>query len=98
MPLSSALTTECTEQRQGRIDKDVTGTIYGMKHKTTVYLPDELKRALAREARRRGISEAQVIREAIANAVARPRPNAGILNAEPFAERTDELLAGFGDR
>lgn len=69
-----------------------------MTQKTTVYLPDELKRALAREARRRGSSEAQVIREAIANAITRPRPNAGILDAEPFAEQTDEFLAGFGDR
>ncbi len=69
-----------------------------MTHKTTVYLPDDLKRALTKEAQRRGSSETQVIREAIASAVARPRPNAGILDAEPFAERTDELLAGFGDR
>ena len=69
-----------------------------MTQKTTVYLPDELKRALAREARRRGSSEAQVIRDAISNAVTRPRPSAGILDAEPFAERADELLAGFGDR
>jgi len=69
-----------------------------MTQKTTVYLPDQLKRALAREARRRGSSEAQVIRDAISNAVTRPRPNAGILDAEPFAERADELLVGFGDR
>jgi predicted transcriptional regulator len=67
-------------------------------YKTTIYLPEELKRAVEREARRRRSSEAEVIRQAIAQAVARPRPRAGIVDAEPFAERADELLAGFGDR
>jgi predicted transcriptional regulator len=66
--------------------------------KTTVYLPDDLKAAVERTARRRGIAEAQVIREAIADAVDRPRPRAGIFAADPFADRADELLAGFGDR
>lgn len=69
-----------------------------MSHKTTVYLPEELKAALAREARRRGSSEAEVIRQAIALAVTSPRARAGFLDAEPFAERADELLSGFGER
>jgi predicted transcriptional regulator len=69
-----------------------------MAHKTTLYIPDELKRAVEREARRGGSSEAEVMRQAIAQAVARPRPRAGFLDAEPLAERTEELLAGFGDR
>src|SRR4051794_39282648 len=34
------------------------GTIYGMSVKTTLYLPDELKAEVEREARRRGIAEA----------------------------------------
>ena len=33
--------------------------------KTTVYLPDELKQAVKRAASRRGVSEAEVIRESI---------------------------------
>lgn len=72
--------------------------MYGMAHKTTVYLPDDLKLAVERTARRRGWSEAEVIRRAVAHAVDRPAPSAGFLDAEPFAERTDELLRGFGDR
>ena len=68
-----------------------------MNRKTTIYLPEVLKSAVEREARRRGSSEADVIREAIAAAVTRPRPRAGFLDAEPFAARADELLRGFGE-
>src|SRR5918994_7758696 len=75
-----------------------TGTIYGIPHKTTIYLPDELKAAVEGEARRRGVSEAEVMRQAIAGAVARPRPRFGIVDGEPMAERVEELLAGFGER
>lgn len=64
--------------------------------KTTVYLTDELKRAVEEEAKRSGLSEAQVIRDAVAGAIRRARPCAGILDAEPFAEQVDELLADFG--
>ncbi|MFN2321782.1 MAG: CopG family transcriptional regulator [Trueperaceae bacterium] len=66
--------------------------------KTSVYLPEELKDALAREAARRGGSEADVIRAALRDAVARPVPTAGLFETEPFAERVDELLDGFGER
>lgn len=67
--------------------------------KTTVYLPDDLKEALEREARRRGVAEAEVIREALAAAVARPAPRAGIFESrEPLAARAEELLEGFGSR
>ena len=65
---------------------------------TTIYLPDDLRDSVKSEAKRRGCSEAQVIRDAISNAVVRPRPRAGLLDAEPMAERVDELLVGFGDR
>lgn len=67
--------------------------------KTTLYLPPDLKEAVAREARRRGIAEAEVIREAIAVAVSRPTPRAGLFASDgAFADRADDLLAGFGDR
>ncbi|MGI8576214.1 MAG: CopG family transcriptional regulator [Egibacteraceae bacterium] len=69
-----------------------------MTHKTTVYLPDELKTAVEREAHRQGSSEAEVIRRAITAAVTPPRPRAGFLDAEPLADRVDELLGGFGER
>lgn len=70
----------------------------GMAQKTTIYLPDDLKQAVEREAARRGSSEAEVIRSAVAEAVARPRPRVGFLRGKPFAERTDELLKDFGRR
>ncbi len=74
------------------------GTIYGME-KTTLYLPAELKAAVERQARARGVAEAQVIREAIAAAVVRPTPRAGLIESrEPTAARVDELLEGFGSR
>lgn len=69
-----------------------------MSRKTTVYLPDELKLAVERNARLRGLSEAEVIRQAIEGALQAPRPTPGLLDAEPFAARTDDLLAGFGER
>jgi hypothetical protein len=66
--------------------------------KTTVYLPDDLKTALEREATMRGVSEAELIRAALADAVRRPRPRPGLFRAEPFADRSDDLLGGFGER
>jgi Arc/MetJ-type ribon-helix-helix transcriptional regulator len=69
-----------------------------MTRKTTIYLPEELKAAIEREARQRRCPEAEVIRTALTEALARPRPRAGVIDAEPFAERAEELLVGFGDR
>jgi predicted transcriptional regulator len=69
-----------------------------MTRKTTLYLPEDLKRAVEREAARSGRSEAEVIRSAIAAAVGRPAPRGALFQADPFAERVDELLVGFGDR
>ena len=67
--------------------------------KTTLYLPAELKAAVQRQARQRGIAEAQVIREAIADAVVRPAPRAGLFeSSERMASRVNELLEGFGER
>jgi len=66
--------------------------------KTTVYLPTDLKDAVAREARQRGVPEAEIIRQAIATALRRPAPRGGLFSSAAFAERTDDLLAGFGNR
>ncbi len=43
--------------------------MYGVK-RTTVYLPEDMKRAIEREAARRRVTEAEVIREAVRNALA----------------------------
>lgn len=69
-----------------------------MSVKTTIYLPDELKEALTAEAHRRGQSEAEVVREAISALVRRPAPRPGIIEGEPIAARSEELLSGFGER
>jgi hypothetical protein len=68
--------------------------------KTTIYLPNELKQAVVREAHRRGLSEAEVIRDAVRTVVSpqRERPTAGLYSGEPIAEHVDELLEGFGER
>lgn len=75
--------------------------MYGMD-KTTVYLPSELKAALAATAKRRGVSEAELIREGIALVTAAPKPPRPRLplfdsGRSDLAERFDELLEGFGE-
>jgi len=74
-----------------------------MMHKTTVYIPEHLKAELAQLAARTGRSEAQLIREALATltaGAARPRPRGALFDSRVggLAERTDELLDGFGER
>ncbi len=79
------------------------GTMYGVK-RTTIYLPDELKAQLEATARSEGRTEADVIREALAEAFERKRPRRPRLPlAQPtgrqtnWAERVDDLLEeGFG--
>lgn len=69
--------------------------------KTTVYLPDELKRALGSAARRRGVSEALIIRQAVADAVAAestPVRTAVFSSEVLLAVDVDRHLAGFGDQ
>lgn len=75
------------------------GTIYGMR-KTTVYLDDDLKAAITRAARQRGVSEAELIRSSLRSAVGsvKPQPHGGLFTGEPLSERVDELLDGFGER
>jgi len=76
--------------------------MYGMR-KTTVYLPDDLKAALERLAESEQRSEAEIIREALRSAVlsrGSPVPRIPLtsvgLGDPTIAERTDELLEGFG--
>lgn len=76
--------------------------MYGMR-RTTVYVPDDLKRRLASAARRTGRSEADLIREGIRIVSARgesPEPRVPLFESgiPDLAERLDEHLAGFGER
>ena len=77
------------------------GILYGMQ-KTTVYVPHDLKRALARTAAAKGQSEAELIREALRAATAQgepPRPRLPLFaSGKPrLAERAEQALAGFGE-
>ena len=72
-------------------------------HRTTVYLPDELKARLEVVARDERRSEADIIRESLAAGLAaraRPTPRVPLmphgLGDPGAAERVDELLDGFG--
>ena len=70
--------------------------------KTTIYLPDDLKRAVEREAARRKSSEAEVIRAAISQAVdtfERPKPRGGIITGdwEQVDWNNNDWLEGFGE-
>jgi metal-responsive CopG/Arc/MetJ family transcriptional regulator len=69
--------------------------------KTTIYLPAELHSAVKRAAERRGISEAEVVRDSIRSAVGaeRPRPRGGLFaSGAPIAREADDHLRGFGER
>lgn len=71
--------------------------------KTTVYLPPELKRALERLARRRGCSEAELLRESVARLAAEsdaPAPRIPLFRSSgpSIAEDIDAALEGFGTR
>lgn len=74
--------------------------MYGMK-KTTVYLPDDLKRALARVAAQRQLSEAELLREAvgaITAAAEAPAPRLPLFRGKgpSIAAEIDKALKGFG--
>lgn len=84
------------------INRRVYGIVYGM-HKTTIYLPDDLKAELARTAEETGRSEADLIREGVRMALTRrmpPAPHTGIFDSgnPHLSERVDDLLRGFGTR
>lgn len=77
----------------GRTEAD-DGTMAGMV-RVTFDLPEELAAGLAREASRRGLSEAELIRHALRREleVTRSRPHGALFaGTEPIAERVDELL------
>ena len=76
------------------------GIMYGM-FKTTVYIPEDVKRALGQVAAARGLSEAELIREALralTSQSAPPRPRLPLFRSGKarLAERIDEALSGFG--
>lgn len=58
--------------------------MYGM-HRTTVYLPEEMKSRLSAEAKRRGLTEAEIIRRAVDKELTRRMTGAGIIT-EPTPE------------
>jgi Arc/MetJ-type ribon-helix-helix transcriptional regulator len=69
--------------------------------KTTVYLPPALKAAIMRVARQRGVSEGEVIRDAIRVALyqERPRSRGGLFASRtPIARRADDYPTGFGEQ
>jgi hypothetical protein len=70
--------------------------------KTTVYLSDDLKLMLKRVAGDRGMSESEVIREAIEEYTRthiRPRPRLPLFSIGEFEPITDwdEAMRGFGE-
>ena len=71
--------------------------------KTTIYLPDELKKRVEKVARTSGKSEADVIRDAISDATmaaSAPVPRIPLMDrglGDPtIAENVDALLESFG--
>jgi hypothetical protein len=70
--------------------------------KTTVYIPDDLKRTLSQVAAARGISEAELIRETLRTLAGDqpiPPPRLPLFKSgKPgLAERSDKALEGFGE-
>jgi len=75
--------------------------MYGMV-KTTLYLPEDIKRALEGAATLRGCTEAELVREALRAlllSLDAPRPRLPLFSSgDPdLAEGADEALAGFGE-
>jgi hypothetical protein len=71
-------------------------------HRTTVYLPDDLRRAIKEVARSEEESEATFIRRALERAVSDarpPRPRLPLFSSgdESLADNVDEALTGFGE-
>lgn len=67
------------------------------KHRTNIYLTDELRRAVAARARRRGVSNSEVIRSLLEEALVRApdlaEAQAALRRAAPTLHRTlDETL------
>ncbi len=69
--------------------------------KTTVYIPEELKREVGRLALARGVSEAELVREALRTLMSAAAPAAPRLplfsSGKPgLADDVDRALDGFG--
>jgi hypothetical protein len=69
--------------------------------KTTLYLPEDLKRQVAQLAKRRQVSEADVIRVALSHEVAAelPLPETPLFHSEELVGARDEEIlreGGFG--
>ncbi|NQW72858.1 MAG: antitoxin [Actinobacteria bacterium] len=68
--------------------------------RTTVYFPNDLKARLEAEATRRGVTEAQIVREAVDKETRRPRPRGGIISGGELDARdidSTDALKGFGE-
>jgi Arc/MetJ-type ribon-helix-helix transcriptional regulator len=76
--------------------------MYGVK-RTTVYFPEEMKVKIEREAARRGVTEAEVIRGAVEKTLEAPSRRRVITAAIPeglgeeIGTRVDEILEGLGE-
>ncbi len=65
-----------------------------------MYFPDELKARLEAEAMKRGVTEAQIVREAVDKETRRPRPRGGIISGGELDARdidSTDALKGFGE-
>jgi hypothetical protein len=76
--------------------------MYGMK-RTTIYLPEDLKRAVSRLADGEDETDANFIRRALERAVAEPEqplPRLPLFSSgkRDLADRVDAALVGFGER
>lgn len=70
--------------------------------KTTLYLPDDLKKQIEQKAKREDRSEADIIRDAVAGCVgvpvSKPRiPLTGKGLGKQIARNVDKYLDGFGE-
>ena len=69
--------------------------------KTTVYLPDDLKSRVRQAAERRGVSEAQFIRDSLEKSATdvRPMPTFGLFRGtgESIDWNSNDHLEGFGE-
>ena len=78
------------------------GIMYGVK-RTTIYLPDEMKAAVEREAARRGVTEAEVILDSVETSLAtseQPKPQLPVFPdglGEDIAGQTEKILESYGD-
>jgi predicted transcriptional regulator len=74
--------------------------MYGVK-RTTIYLPEDMKSRLEREAARRQITEAELIRRAVDNELHRRAPRGGIISGGPedgiTGANLHEHMEGFGE-